>query len=111
MIYKHQGEHSSFPKSFFFLRDLLSSFFAVKEADLGQGRAGSVRPGEGDGPGCAQSTEPQGWDVGAAKLLWCLVAKKCTENCVQSHQLGPVTAQHDSGISGAPPWRTLVSAL
>lgn len=83
----------------------------MEEVILGQGRASSVQSGEGGGPGCAQSTEPQGWDMGAAKLLWCLFVKRSKENCVQSHHLDPVTPKHDSGISGAPPWRTLVSAL
>lgn len=72
MIYKHQGERGSFPKSFLFFGGFAFKTFAVKEVILGQGRAGSVQPGEGDGSGCAQSTEPQGWDMGAAKLLWCL---------------------------------------
>lgn len=107
MIYKHQGEHGSLPKSFFFFGGFAFKPFAVI---LGQGRADSVQPGEDEGPGCAQSTEPQGWDMGAAKLLWCLFLKKSKEK-VQSHQLDPVTPQQDSGILGASPWTTLVSAL
>lgn len=49
--------------------------------------------------------------MGAANLLWCLFVKKSKENPVQIRQLDPDSPQQDSGISGAPPWRTLVLAL
>lgn len=111
MIYKHQGERGSFSKSFFFLEDLLSSLLLRKRrfwdrAELvvcSQGRvlalavpgAQSHRDGTREQQSCFRSS----------------LLKKSKENCVQGHQLDPVSPQQDSGISGAPLWRTLVSAL
>lgn len=99
MISKHQGERGSFPKSFLFC---CFQAFCCERGDFGTGQSWFYAAREGDGPDCAQGMEPQGWDMGAAKLLWCLFVQKSKENCVQSHQLDPITLQQDTGISGAP---------